>query len=490
LPAIRWPLSSSTSRLTWIQGFALEHQYNLSNQTFGAWFVDELKGLGLSLVFIGVVPIAALSYWGIAKRPRDWWLVLAIGSLPVIVLGVLLQPLVFDPAFNKFTPLQDKQLESQILALAEKSGIPGRKVFEVNKSAQTKKLNAYVSGFGASQRIVLWDTTLKGMKADEILFVMGHEMGHYVLGHIWKGILMTVALSVLFFYLSYIITRWAVVRFGARWGFTELSDVASMPLIVGTIGLISFVAQPMTNSFSRGIEHEADQFGLEVTQLSDAGARAFIKLGAGNKSNPEPNPLVKAFIYTHPPWSSASATRSPTIRGPRASRTRSSTPRSRGGASHRLDADLRAALPAFHLRRESRGRLAAREACGVLGGDDLPWAGSVRLERGARPADRDRRARAFESRSSHPGRARRPAVRPHRGRGREHDAPARHLDSARVQLAVRPRTLVLIAARCHARAPAPQEGSEHLALAPGPEAHGGCVQGVLRQRSRATASSW
>ena len=287
--------------LAWLQGFALEHQYHLSNQNFGAWFVDELKGLGLGVVFLGVVPIAAFSYWAIAKRPRDWWLYLAIGSFPVIVMSVLIQPLLIDPAFNKFTPLHDKQLERKILDLAEKAGIPGRRVFEVNKSAQTKKLNAYVSGFGASQRIVLWDTTLKDMKEDEILFVMGHEMGHYVLHHIWKGILLSVALSALFFYVSYLFTGWAVSRFGPRWGFHELSDVASMPLIVGTIGLISFVAQPVTNSFTRAIEHEADQFGLEVTQLNDAGARAFIKLGAGNKSNPEPNPLIKAFVYTHPP---------------------------------------------------------------------------------------------------------------------------------------------------------------------------------------------
>jgi Zn-dependent protease with chaperone function len=287
--------------LTWLHSFALEHQYQLSNQTFGAWFADELKGLGLGLVFLGVVPIVALSYWAIAKSPRRWWLWLAIGSLPVIVMGTLLGPLVFEPAFNKFTPLKDKALEQKILDLAQKSGIPGRKVLEANKSAQTKKFNAYVSGFGASQRIVLWDTTLKGMKEDEILFVMGHEMGHYVLGHIWKGILLSVVVSAVFFYLSYLFTGWAIARFGGRWGFTELSDLASMPLIVATIGVISFVAQPITNSFTRAIEHEADTFGLEVTQLNDAGARAFIKLGSQNKSNPEPDPLVKAFMYTHPP---------------------------------------------------------------------------------------------------------------------------------------------------------------------------------------------
>jgi len=287
--------------LSWYHGFALERQYKLSNQAFGAWFVDELKGLGLFVAFLGILPIVSLSYWAIAKSPRRWWLWLAAGSLPVIVAGALLQPLVFEPAFNKFTPLKDKQLELKILDLAEKAGIPGRKVLEANKSAQTRKFNAYVSGFGVSQRIVLWDTTLEGMKEDEILFVMGHEMGHYVLAHIWKGILFTVALFALFFYLSHVFTRWAIARFGARWGFTELSDVASMPLIFATIGVVSFVVQPMTNSFTRTIEHEADTFGLEVTQLSDAGARAFIKLGSQNKSDPEPNPLVRAMLYTHPP---------------------------------------------------------------------------------------------------------------------------------------------------------------------------------------------
>jgi Zn-dependent protease with chaperone function len=263
--------------------------------------VDELKGLALGIVFLCVIPIVALAYAAIAKNPRRWWLWLAVGSFPVIVAGALLGPLVFEPAFNKFTPLRDKQLEQKILDLAEKAGIPSRKVLEANKSAQTKKFNAYVSGFGASQRIVLWDTILEGMGEDEILFVMGHEMGHYVLAHVWKGIVVTVIVCALFFYLSYLGTRWAIARFGGRWGFTELSDVASMPLLVATISLISFVAQPMTNTFSRYIEHEADTFGLEVTRLSDAGARAFIKLGSQNKSNPEPNPMVKAFIYTHPP---------------------------------------------------------------------------------------------------------------------------------------------------------------------------------------------
>src|SRR5438552_16510736 len=173
--------------LAWYQGFALEHQYHLSNQSLGAWFGDELKGLGVGLFFFGVIPIIMLAYLAMEKI-RRWWLVLAIGSVPVVVIATLIQPVIIDPMFNKFTPLENQELKGRILALAAKAGIPGRNVYQVNKSIQTNKYNAYVNGFGASQRIVLWDTTLKGMKEDEILFVMGHEVGHYRLGHVWQGI--------------------------------------------------------------------------------------------------------------------------------------------------------------------------------------------------------------------------------------------------------------------------------------------------------------
>src|SRR6185312_373627 len=134
------------------------------------------------------------------RSPRGWWLWLGFGTIPVIIFALLVSPIAIDPLFNKFTPLKDQQLKERILALAAKADIPSRKVFQVDKSAQTKAYNAYVSGFGASQRIVLWDTTLQGLEQDEILFVMGHEMGHYVLGHVWKGILISSAISLALFF--------------------------------------------------------------------------------------------------------------------------------------------------------------------------------------------------------------------------------------------------------------------------------------------------
>ena len=179
--------------------------------------------------------------------------------------------------------------------------IPGRNVYQVDKSTQTRKINAYVNGFGASQRIVLWDTMLKAMKEDEILCVMGHEMGHYKLGHVWRGIVLISLLSVALFYLSFLIMHWSVRRFGRAWGFTELHDAASLPLLAVTLTIVSFVAQPLINAQTRANEREADLYALELTHMNDAAARAFIKLGAQNKSNPEPGTVLKIFQYTHPP---------------------------------------------------------------------------------------------------------------------------------------------------------------------------------------------
>ncbi len=284
----------------WYQGFALEHQYALSNQSFGAWLREEGIGLAVSLCFLGVVPLVALAYGALEKQPRRWWLWLALGTLPVILAGSLISPYV-DGLTNKFTPLRDQALKREIVALAEKAGIPGRNVYEVDKSRQTRKYNAYVSGFGVSQRIVLWDTTLKGMRKDEILCVMGHEMGHYVLHHIWKGILLTSLLSFLLFFLAARLLDPLVARFGPRWGFTALHDLAAMPLLVAVLTLLSFAAQPVVNGYSRGVEHESDIFGLEITHDNDAAARAFIKLGSQNRSDPEP-PAWRVWLqYSHPP---------------------------------------------------------------------------------------------------------------------------------------------------------------------------------------------
>ena len=289
-----------TFPLSWYGDYALEHQYGLSDQSLGSWLADQFKGALVGIVFLGVVPILWLAYRAIERSRGRWWLRLALGTLPVSIAAVLIQPLVVDPMFNKFTPLRDQHLKARIVDLAERAGIPGRKVYEVDKSQQTKTYNAYVNGFGVSQRIVLWDTMLKGMEEDEILYVMGHEMGHYTLGHIWKGIVVTAVASFAFFWVVALLARWAVARFGGQWGFHELHDPASLPLLMTLISLVAFLSQPLVNGYSRSIETQADVFGLEITRDNDAAARAFLKLASQNRSNPEPPTWIRLALYSHP----------------------------------------------------------------------------------------------------------------------------------------------------------------------------------------------
>lgn len=283
------------------QDFVLEQRFGFATQSFGGWCLDQLKSLVFQVVAVGVIPLLALAWRAVEASPRRWWLWLAAGTLPVAVVSVLLQPLVFDPLFNKFTTLHDAELRQEILALGARAGIPARNVYEVDMSTRTKKINAYVSGFGASQRIVLWDTTLKGMSKDEILFVMGHEMGHYVLAHIWKGLAVVAVLAFGAFALVAGLTNAFLARFGARWGVSGAGDLAAMPLLFAMLALVGWGVSPLSNALSRGIEHEADVFALELTHDNDAGARAFLKLAAMNKSDPEPAPWVKFMLFTHPP---------------------------------------------------------------------------------------------------------------------------------------------------------------------------------------------
>ncbi len=290
-----------TLPLAWYEEFALEHQFGLSNQRLGDWAFDTVKGLTFTIVSVAVMPLLWLAWRAVQQSPRAWWLWLAAGTLPVVLISTLLQPLVFDPLFNRFTPLQDQSLRGEILELGARAGIPGRNVYQVDQSRKTNKVNAYVNGFGASQRIVLWDTMLQRMQRDEILFVMGHEMGHYVLNHIWRGLLWVGLGAFVFFGLLAAMVHGALRLLGARCGIRGISDLAVLPLIMACVSVLGFASQPVFNAFSRRIEHESDIYALELTRDNEAGARAFLQLAANNRSDPEPEAWVRVMFYTHPP---------------------------------------------------------------------------------------------------------------------------------------------------------------------------------------------
>ena len=283
--------------LAFYSGFIVPHQFNLSNETFAAWLIDEAKALAIALAILpllGALAILAL------QRVKRWWLAVWIGLIPIIVLLVVIAPVVLDPVFNDFRPLQNEELRRDLLALASRAGIEGSRVYEVDKSRQTKTMNAYVTGLGPTRRIVLWDTLLEKMTHDEVVAVMGHEMGHYVLHHLWKGVGVAVLIALVILFLAQRIYERGVERWKARWAVMGKSDPASLPWLMAIFLAIAFLLSPVVAGISRYHEHEADKFGLELTRLNEAMATAFIKLAEDTKINPAPHPFMEFWRYSHP----------------------------------------------------------------------------------------------------------------------------------------------------------------------------------------------
>jgi Zn-dependent protease with chaperone function len=284
--------------LSYYEGFVRQHAYGLSNQTFGKWARDEVINLAVTLV-IGVLTLW-VPYLLLRKSPRRWWLYTGLAAIPLIVLISLVQPIWIDPLFNAFGPMKDKTLEADILRLAERAGIEGSRVFEVAKSEDTKTVNAYVAGVGGTKRIVLWDTILSRLNREQLLVVMGHEMGHYVLNHVWKQIVILSGLIMAALYGVHRTAGWLIHRYRKRFGFHELSDVASLPLIILLFSLGTLVVTPVALAVTRHFEHEADRFGLEITRDNHSAATAFAVLQQENLGVPRPGTLYKLWRATHP----------------------------------------------------------------------------------------------------------------------------------------------------------------------------------------------
>ena len=285
--------------LAYYQGFVRQHAYDLSNQAFGKWFGDALKGLMVGTVT--AVLFGWFPYLLLRKSPRRWWLYTGLAALPFLFFMNLVSPLWIAPLFNDFGPMKDKALEAEILQLAERAGIEGSRVFEVDKSVDTKAVNAYVTGFLNSKRIVLWDTTLAKLDKDEVLYVMAHEMGHYVLKHVISLTFLIWGILLLGLYLVYRVSHGLIRRYEHRFGFSELADFASLPLIMLLFSLFFFVLSPFVLAISRHYEHESDRFGLELTRDNHAAASAFAKLQQENLGNPRPGALYKLWRASHPP---------------------------------------------------------------------------------------------------------------------------------------------------------------------------------------------
>jgi STE24 endopeptidase len=290
------------------RGHALVLQYRLSVQPWGSWLADFAKNQAFTIL-IGAL-LAWLAFIFLQRSPRRWWFWFWCIAVPLVVFATFLEPLVFEPMFYDFRPLaaSDPQLTQKIEEISARAGIeiPENRIFEMLASKKLNELNAYVTGIGPSKRVVVWDTLFAKMTDDEVLDVVGHELGHYVLGHVWKGIV----LSMIGLFISLWILRWllelALNRWAGQFGIRQLADWPTLAALWLLASLLTFAATPITNAISRHFEHQADQFGLEVIHgvVPDApqvAAHSDQVLGEVDLEEPDPSPLAVFWFYDHPP---------------------------------------------------------------------------------------------------------------------------------------------------------------------------------------------
>jgi len=290
-----------------LYGHRLSLKYEQSIQGWTSWFWDWTKG---ELLLFAMAGIALWVLYGLMRRsPRRWWFYFWLAAVPTVVFLMFIEPLVIEPLFFKFQPLALKQpaLVEAIEKVVARGGlaIPPGRMFEMNASKKLKSLNAYVTGIGASKRVVVWDTTIQKMSTPQILFVFGHEMGHYVLGHLWIGIGAALLGILVFLFLAHHAMLWALARYGVYWQIRGMSDWASLPVLFLALAIFGFLSEPVSNSFSRMLEHNADVYGLQVIQgivpnSSQEAAQAFQILGEVSLDDPNPSPFIEFWLYDHP----------------------------------------------------------------------------------------------------------------------------------------------------------------------------------------------
>ena len=281
--------------------------YGLSVQSWGSWFGDWGKSVLLGCLLASL--LGRILYVVLRRSPRRWWFYFWLALIPIVLVVLFVEPVWIEPMFNKFEPLSDHHadLVAQIERVVQRAGmdIPPERMFEMKASEKRTTLNAYVTGFGSTKRVVVWDTTMEHMTTPETLFVFGHEMGHYVLGHIPKEMAIILLQLLVLFYLGYRLANWAVTNYGERWGIRGLDDWASLPLLALILFGLTFLATPAFNAVSRHYEHQADQYGLEVIHglVPDAplaAAHAFQVLGETSLDYPDVGKVMEFWAWDHP----------------------------------------------------------------------------------------------------------------------------------------------------------------------------------------------
>jgi STE24 endopeptidase len=282
--------------LTVYEGYFREHKYGLATQTFGPWMWDQTKGLCIGLILGGIFVTALFGI--VRKLPRTWWMWGALVTVLFGVLTTLIAPVYLVPIFNKVSRLDDPKIVEPILSMARANGIPAKDVFEIDASKQTTRMSANVSGFANTMRITLNDNLLRRGSPEEIQSVMGHEMGHYVLNHIYKSIMFQMIETVVLFAFLFWSLNWTLARWGEKWQITGVGDTAVLPLVFLLVSIFGIVTTPIDNTLTRTQEYEADMYGLNTSRHPDGFAQAAIHLGEYRKMSP--GPVEEWIFFDHP----------------------------------------------------------------------------------------------------------------------------------------------------------------------------------------------
>lgn len=281
-------------------------RYGISVQSWPSWFLDLAKALALSLV-LGA-PILLLFHWIVRRAPRRYWLAGWAAAVALSVLGAFAEPLA-EPLFNQYEPLakSNPALAARLEQVVARTGtqIPADRMYLMKASAKTNGLNAYVSGLGATKRVVVWDTTAGRIPDDEILFIFGHESGHYVLHHIPQGLALGALAMLALFWAGSRLAAALVRRLGPRWAVPSLHARSGFLVLLLLASVANFVFEPVSNAVSRHFEHQADLYGQEavhglVPDPQQTAVRAFNHLGLAWLETPTPNSFVVWWTYSHP----------------------------------------------------------------------------------------------------------------------------------------------------------------------------------------------
>jgi STE24 endopeptidase len=298
LYAIQYFVLTTVVTLPWAayEGFIRERQYGMSTQGLSDWLGDQAKELIITLIF-GTLAAVAI-YAVIRKLPKTWWLWGSAVAIGFLIFQIALSPSYLEPVFNKFYPLAESPLKERILSLARANAIPVDQVYEFDASKQTTKMSAHVSGIAGSAQISLNDNLMNRASAEEVEAVLGHEMGHYVLNHVYKGVLALGVLVVVGFAFMAWAFRRVTLEFGERWRLRDVGDVAGLPLLVALFSVYGFALTPVLNTITRSMEAEADAFGLNAARQPDGAAQAALHLAEYRKMRP--GALEEVIFFDHP----------------------------------------------------------------------------------------------------------------------------------------------------------------------------------------------